>query len=307
MSFTSSSARTLAGAALLLAFAGCADKPPPPPSPPAPVACEPAPEVPLLALPGADDPPVLLWAVGGVRLSVDGAAAYSSPEEPKHLAVGDHTLRAEADGDEPLEIRFRVTPFVPALLHVQADEGVGLSLAFAGVTCRSCEFANVPPALAPEPRALPARELLPGAASSLRRGDWRRAAGYLRQVPASQRKHPLFSRLAAGVYAATLQDDKARAALASIPARKANDLGRLLDALSSRFQKDAPGAVTSHAKRFEGLSLAFNTAVRDSRLPAQQQAVEGAEATVRELAKDIRAARPDDCGLQKDVLGALVR
>jgi hypothetical protein len=289
-----------------------------------------------LALPGADDPPVLLWAVGGVRLMVDGAAAYSSPDEPKHLSVGDHILRAEAEGLEPLEIRFHVEPFVPALLHVQADEGVGLSVAFVGVTCRSCEFANVVPSLDPEPREMPVKELLPGAAASLRRSDWRRAAGYLRQVPASERKRPPFTRLAASFYASTLQDEKARAALASIPAAKANDLGRLMDALgrlekserarraqvllarwnklaerfaalSGRFQGDAPGPVTAHSKRFEGLSLAFNTAVRDDRLPGQQRAVEGAEATVRALAADIRAARPNDCGFQKDVLGALVR
>jgi hypothetical protein len=86
-----------------------------------------------------------------------------------------------------------------------------------------------------------------------------------------------------------------------------NRLTERFAVLASQFQKDAPGAVTTHSKRFEGLSQAYAAASRDDRMSGLQQAVEGAEATVRALAKDIRAARPDDCALQKSVLGALVR
>jgi len=98
-----------------------------------------------------------------------------------------------------------------------------------------------------------------------------------------------------------------RARRAQVLLARWNKLTERFAALVSRFQKEAPGPVTSHSKRFESLSVAFNTATRDDRLSGQQQAVEGAEATVRALARDIRAARPEDCGLQKDVLGALVR
>lgn len=324
----------VAGAALAAALVvGCADKPPQPAPEPA---CDAPAEVSVRALPGAEDPPVVLWAVGEARLFVDGAPAFSPPEEPKHLAVGSHTLRAEAPGEEPLELRFQVEPFTPAVIHVQRDAGAGLTLVSVGAACRSCEFAGLAPELAPTASRAKVPVLLAGAAAALRKSDWTRAAAFLREVPARERNRPLFLRLVARVYADTRQEEKARAALASIPEKDGNDLERLLGihadlvraerarrgevllarwnklaaqfgALISQFQKDAPGPVAAHARRFEGLSEVYAAATRDGQLAGQASAVDGAEATVRALAADIRAARPRDCQLQRDVLGALMR
>jgi len=331
----SSTPRRLLGAALLaLACAsGCTDKPAPPP---AEAPCDVPADIPLLAQPDADDPPVLLWAVGPVKLSVDGAVAFSPPDEPRHFRVGEHSLRAEAPGQEPLTLRFRLEPFSPAFFHAQVDEGIGLSVVSLGAPCTGCGFADTSPSFDPVPPELPVPDLLGAAASALRRSDWRRAVAFLRQVPPRHRHDPRYLRLEAAARAAGLQPDEARAALQRIPKASSNDLARVLDAhtalertertrreqvllvrwnrlaerfgaLVARFQQEAPSAVAAHTPRFESLSRAYAIAARDKRLSGQQAAVDGAEATVRQLAKDIRAARPSDCALQKNVVGALVR
>jgi len=298
--------------------------------------CDAPTDVPLLAQPQADAPPVLLWAVGGVRVSLDGAAAYSPPEAPLHLAVGPHVLDAEAPGQERVTLHFRVEPFTPALFHAQLDEGLGLSVVYLGAGCIGCAFADTPPTLDPLPPGLPVPALLGAAASALRRSDWRRAVFFLRQVPRTQRNDPRYARLEAIARMAALQPNEARSALKRIPPSASKDLSPLVDAyaalehsepnrraqvllerwnrlaerfgaLVSRFQQEMPSAIAAHVQRFETLSRVYAVAARDGRLAGQQEAVEGAEATVRQLAKDLRATRPQDCALQKDVVGVLLR
>src|SRR5690348_1634999 len=73
------------------------------------------------AQPEADGPPLPLWAVGEVRLFLDGEAVFSPPEEPRHFGSGEHLLRIEAEGQQPVETRIRLDAFTPALVHAQID------------------------------------------------------------------------------------------------------------------------------------------------------------------------------------------
>jgi hypothetical protein len=285
---------------------------------------------------GAEAPPVILWAVGPVRLFVDGAAAFSAPEDPKALPVGQHTLKAEAPGQAPLTTRFLVEPFTPAFFHVEADAEAGLTLARLGTVCTSCEAPVAVVELSYEKSAEPASALLTQAAQALRADDWRTAAAKLRQVPARQRGLPLFHRLAAGVYEATSQPERARDELLAIDAAGSNDLRALMGRLEAlqkveraraqqvatarwnkvterfarlvdKFARVVPGPVASSTARMAELSKAFTEANRLGEVEGQQAALSAAEEALGTFAAQLRASRPLDCPFQADVVQTLAR
>src|SRR5262245_12081022 len=53
-------------------------------------------------LPDAEAPPVILWAAGAARLFIDEQPAFSPPERPRRFTPGEHTVRIEAPGEEPI-------------------------------------------------------------------------------------------------------------------------------------------------------------------------------------------------------------
>jgi hypothetical protein len=156
-------------------------------------------------------------------------------------------------------------------------------------------------------------------------------------VPVKERRSPLFLRLAARVYADSLQPELARQSLEAIPAAQAHDLRGLLvqldrmsrseherrkkvaldrwnklterlGGLVARFGKDASGPAATAARRFERLSKMVEEAVqRPSGYKQEEEAIAAAEQALLALAGEIRATRPEDCAFQAEVAAALVR
>lgn len=321
--------------ALALVFAK--KSPAQPPAPDAPIAPETGRcEIPALesvrAMPDAEGPPVLLWAAGDVRLYLDGKAAFSPPEQPRHFSVGEHTLRLEAEGHPPYELRVRFESWTPALLHAELDPEAGLTLARLEAPCASC-----PPALQPyeviaisEPSsAAPRTE----AAAALRDNAWPRALSFLEQVPRAERRDRLFRRLESTVYADT---NSSAAALRTLKSIDDPDLRTLLDAhhrlvdaertrrhavqlarwnrtterfsaLTEGFGKTLPQAVGSASERLAALSPVFEQAYAAGDSLDAEEALQAAEAALLTLTQQLRATRPRDCVFQAEVVGTVTR
>lgn len=285
-------------------------------------------------LPDADSPPAILWADGNVRLFLNGEPTYSSPDEPRRLRTGDYEIRADAPHAQRVVTRMTVAPFEPVLVEASFDDVLGLSVLRLGAACKSCDFAESPVVLTPERSSTPTSRLLSEAAAALRHDDWFTGASRLRQVPQSERGKPPFLRLAAIVYADTLQPQLAERTLALLPpgsplprlvqthrrlqaAERERKQSVVLDrwnkvterfaALIGRFEKAAPAPVASAAKRLEKLSGAFEAASRTKDVPSEQETLAAAESALAALGSEIRATRPDDCAFQADVVATLVR
>jgi hypothetical protein len=292
--------------------------------------------VPVRALPDADDPPVILWAVGAVRLFVDDAPAFSAPDAPRHFKVGEHILRVEAAGAEPIRTRFQLDAFSPALFHAQRDERLGLSLVRLGSACVSCAQPLDLVKLDAEPSDVRPAALLDGAAGALRRDEWLRAAAFLRGVPLAERNASAFHRLASVVYADGLQPELARNELGAVPERQSPDLANLLsrwDALQTqekvrrgevvrarwnkvterfqgligRFNTEVPGPTATASRRLAELSAGFERAQDKGDSLEEERLLAAAEQTLLGAVVDIRAARPEDCDFQAAVVAKVMQ
>jgi hypothetical protein len=281
-------------------------------------------------LPDAEAPPVLLWAAGAARLYVDEQPAFSPPEQPRRFTPGEHTVRIEAPGEEPIRTRIRVDSFTPVLLHAQADPQFGLSLVRFGAGCLPCEPPATPVDLSPSRKPSPTSTVLLASAGHLRHDRWPQAADGVRRASAADRKRPIFYRLAAITAEDGAQHALARALLERIPPAQSNDLATLLPAfdqliasesqrrkdvtlarwnkitewfagVSARYQGDAASPVSAATKRFSQLSLVFDTAVREGTVEQQAEVVRSGEQTLTTLIKDLRAQKPDDCRFQQEL------
>jgi hypothetical protein len=299
--------------------------------PAAPLGCGPQ-RADFHPLPDAESPPVIFWAAGAARLFVDDQPAFSAPDHPRRLAPGEHAVRIEAGGAEPILTRIRVDPFTPVLLHAELDPQVGLSLVRLGAHCLPCQPAPKPVDLSPA-RNTKSGSTLPASAGHLRHDRWPPAADAIRHASPADRTRPIFFRLAAITAEDGAQHDLARALL---DRAETNDLKTLLPAfdrltaaeakrrkdvtlarwnkltewfasLSSRYQGDASSPVSAATKRFSQLSQVFDTAVREGKLDQQAEVVRGGEQALTELVKELRALKPDDCRFQQDLsaVGAL--
>ncbi len=322
-------------ALLLLLLAGCPKPSTPTAALDAGVACPPIAVKPPRPLAGAEGPPLLLWATGEVRLFVDGQAAFSPPESPRFFPAGEHTLKVEAPGRPPLETRFRLSPFTPALFHAEVRDDV-LTLVRLGSVCTSCTPPVIPPELTFARSKATAMVLFEDAAAALQRDDWASAAAKLKGVRPADRSHPLFLRLAAAVYASAAMPDEGRRALRGISAKQSPELPALLAALErleaserkreqdvvmarwnatterfgrlvSHFESELPGATAAGAARLAELSRAFESAMRARDVVEQDITLRAAEAALEQLVAQLRSSRPDDCAFQNDVVATLVR
>jgi hypothetical protein len=307
----------------------------PPPRHPA-SSCAVPKAVTVRALPEADDPPVILWAVGEVRLFVDDAPAFSAPDAPRHFKVGEHALRVESAGAESIRTRFQLDPFTPALFHAQRDERLGLSLVRLGSACASCAQPMDLVKLDIEPSEVRTPALLESAAAALRRDEWTRAASFLRGVPAADRGAGAFRRLASVVYADGLQPELARSELAEVPEKQSPDLANVLakwDALQAqeksrraqvvrarwnkvterfqgligRFNTEAPGPTATASRRLAELSSGFERAQDKGDSLEEERLLAAAEQTLLGAVVDIRAARPEDCDFQAAVIAKVMQ
>lgn len=302
---------------------------------PTPQRCALPEEVPIRALSEAEAPPVLLWASGQVRIYVDEVATFSPPEDPKRLAPGEHRLRVEAEGHEPLRTSFRIDPYTPALIHAQLDDALGITLARLGTVCTSCPAPSLEVELDVPTHAAPTDLMLVHAARALRSDDWKSAAGFLASVAVSRRSEPLFRRLAAAVYVGAAQPSDARRELAAV-AQRSSELKMLLERLEQlegeerrrerevllarwnrtterfghlmeRFQGEVPGEISNASLRLAALSRSFEQALRDDDLGRQEAALRAGEEVLSLFVHQLRSRRPADCTFQAAVLATLGR
>jgi len=281
-------------------------------------------------LPDAEASPVILWAAGAARLFVDEQPAYSPPEKPKRFAPGEHAVRIEAPGEEPIRTRIRVDPFTPVLLHAQADPQFGLSLVRLGAGCLPCEPPAAPVDLSPIRKPSPGSAVLLASAGHLRHDRWPQAAEGIRRASVADRKRSIFYRLAAITAEDGAQHDLARALLERVPPAQSNDLATILPVfdklvaaesrrrkevtlarwnkitewfatISANSQGDAASLVSAATKRFSQLSLVFDTAVREGTIDQQAEVVRAGEQTLTSLIKELRAQKPEDCRFQQEL------
>lgn len=299
----------------------------------APVARARCPDVdaPLPALlADAEATAVLLWGTGKVRLFVDGKPAFSPPEDPRRFEPGEHLIRAEAEGAEPLALTFRLDAFRPALFHVEATAGRGLTLAWLGAVCLSCPPALDRISIGVTRAQMPEDELLDGAAKALRSSDWRAAASLLGAVPLKSRQRPDFRRLAAHVYQSTgqpalargeleqLADPDLRSLLAAYSALEEAEAGRerslgmqrwnvVTDKfahLLEKFALEAPGPVQLATSRLADLSEGFASATQKKDPLAQDETVSAAKEALAQFIRALRRTRPEDCEFQARISAA---
>ncbi len=289
------------------------------------------------ALPGAEGPPVLLWATGGVHLYLDDAPAFSPPEAPRHFTVGEHSVRLEAEGHPPLLTRLRFEPWTPALLHAQVDPGIGLTLVRLNAPCTVCPAPTRPVDRVPyAPSTKEPTALLGEAASALRQNAWPQALAALEGVPPDARRSAHFLRLASAVHVDAWAQAASREALEALPARDARDLAPLLsrlDALTAaedgrrhrvqlerwnrtterfgglvrRFEPQVPQAVGAAARRLEVLTRAFETKHTARDTLGAEEALLAAEESLSSLVTQLRSARPGDCAFQAEVVATAAR
>ena len=286
------------------------------------------------AHPDAEGPPLLLWAVGEVRLFLDGEAVFSPPEAPRHFTSGEHVLRIEAEGHAPMETRLRLDAFTPALVHAQVDGAAGITAVRVGTVCMSCASPVSPLELGSAPTGEPMEPLMNRAAHALRREDWREAAELLRAVPVKARRTPLFRRLEAATWLAAAEPMRARAAAEAIRGPEAHELDRLLARLAELEKEEqqryasvvltrwnriteqhaallraATGQVQVNAdelnRRMEALSAAFNEARAQGDAIEQERVFVAAEKTTAELLAGLVAERPNDCAFQTRLAATL--
>lgn len=281
--------------------------------------------------PGADGPPVILWASGEVRLYLDDEAAFSPPEAPRHFPVGEHTLRVEADGHAPFSLQLRFEAWTPVLLHAELDPRVGLTLVRLNAHCVSC------PASLQETESISVRvRETPGdpmvdAAVALRGGDWLTARDALEQVPESERETAPFHRLASVVFVDTHATEAARELLRTLPGPRGQELRPLISrqealfeeeearrrevqlhrwnraterygALVERYGLELPKIVGQAGTRLEALSTTFSTHHEQGDVLGAEEALLAAEDALLRLARRLQASRPDDCAFQTDVV-----
>ncbi len=286
--------------------------------------------------PKVEPEPALALASAGpkVRLLLDGKALAGDEGTPQRLEPGEHQLRAEADGAEPLQLRLVFLPFAPLMIHATFDAQVGLTAVVLGGPCPSCPAPDQKPALDFTRTEQTDAALLADAAQALRAGDWKRAAGRLRAVTPKSRDHLPFARLAAAAYQLSDQPTLALAALGRVPAAEAGTLSSLVpkwtslaaaelarskltgmrrwnllterfSALLEKFAPEAPGPVQVATGRLAELSEGFAKASMGKDLKAQDETVTAAEAALGQFVRALRRSRPDDCEFQARISAAL--
>ena len=288
-----------------------------------------APPVPRERCAHADDPvpplpaepvdlPVVISSEPKVRVWID--------EKPTTAGVGfppgEHLLRAEADGAEPLELHFPLASGQPAFFDLRVDASSGLT--FATLRAQGPEPERVSLDFTRVSDADPV--LLGQAAKALRSGDWRRASSRLRGVSPKSRTHALFLRLSASIYQLAGQPQLAEASLAQVPADEAAGLAAALlafgtvkqvgmrrwnlltekfSALAEKFAPDAPGPVQVATGRFAELSAGFLNATQQKDSLAQDETVRAAEEALGQFVRALRRSRPEDCDFQARISASL--
>jgi hypothetical protein len=284
--------------------------------------------IPGPVLEGGNTSPLLL--VGeGVRFTVDGQSALSTPDHPTRYASGTHVVGATRPGSEPLTVKVELGLFRPAALLVAAD-GALLVPVLLGATCRSCPTAQGSASL--DDGATPAD--LDAAAKRASLGDWVGAREQLAGATAAARRTPRFTWLSMSVWSLTGLPSKVLEASKRLPRPTLTVMEPVLQALEElpsgedarhgalvvsrwnalterwsrlvvRFGTDGAGPMASAAARFSRLSETFQKASAEKDLIAQESTTEGAQRVLTTLVSELRALKPHDCAWQAAVTQAM--
>lgn len=291
----------------------------------------------LLPLPSADDPPVILWATGDVRMELNDELVFAPPDSPKTLKSSSHKLRVEAKTAGKEETTFRVLRQRPAFFYATSMPDVGLVLVRHGTLCESCDEPTGTEQLQYAARKDSTNYLLRETAKVLRQEKWTEARDFLAGVPPKDRQSEAFRILAAALFGQANQPTQALEQLESIAktnpkspvaqlisgfaALKAseekrrekvllmrwNKLTERYSNLVSRFEPEVRGFVDRHARRLETLSSAYSKASETHDVPKQEELVRAAQELVEQFVEEIRAQKPEDCDFQSKVVAAALQ
>ncbi|MFL5320291.1 MAG: hypothetical protein ACJ790_11595 [Myxococcaceae bacterium] len=289
----------------------------------------------LHPLPGAEDPPLVLFAEGNTKVMVDGTASFSGTDAPKHFKVGEHALRIESEGSQPINTNVRVDPWKPGLLYMPHDELLGTLLIRVDAQCTVCRAPVVKQTLGFAKRSDSKEYLLRESARQLRDHDFAAAGELLRGVPMKERKDRRFVLLAAMYYSEVSQPSDVAATLEELSKldsgfAKLNDgmeelriserlrrnkillarWNKLTDrysALVSRFEPQVRASMEERARRFEKLSDAFTKAAEAKDVLHEDELVRAAEDNLSDLVDAIRGTAPNDCAFQASVVATALQ
>lgn len=291
----------------------------------------------LMPLPSADDPQLVIWATGDVRMELDGELVFAPPDTPKLVKPGPHKLRIDGKREGKEETSFRVLSGKQAFFFASTLPDVGLVVVRAGTICESCDEATGLEDLKHAPRGDSAAYLLKEAARILRQQKWSDARALLKGVAPKDRKSEAFLTVAAAYYGQANQTPQAlemvEAAAKAYPKsglgllwqgftdlktkqkerrekvllQRWNKLTERFSNLVSRFEPEVRGIVDAHSRRLETLSTAYATAAEKHDLEQQEQLVTSAHDLLEQFVEQIRAQRPDDCDFQTKVVAAALQ
>lgn len=291
----------------------------------------------LMPLLAADDPPVILWATGDVRLELNGALAFAPPDSPITLKSASHKLEVDGQAAGREETSFRVLRSRPAFFFAAVLPEEGLVLVRNGTLCESCEAPTGSEELEFAARRDSTNYLLKESAKVLRSEKWTEARELLRGVPPKDRKREEFRLIAAALFGQANQGSHAMAQLEALAKQKPkssvaqllqqfeglkllenarrekvllqrwNKLTERFSALVAKFEPQVRGVVEAHSRRLEALSEAYGKAAQTHDLATQEELVAGALGLLEEFVEQIRAQRPDDCEFQTKVVAAALQ
>ena len=217
---------------------------------------------PLLA--GSDDTPLLLWPEKGAKLTLDGSAVVSAPDDPRSFTPGEHKVKVACQGGAAVEHRFVIEAYQVGAIFAECKADP--PLLFIGASCRSCAPGSQPAEDAIRKQAAKAPKdsglrSLSEAQQGLQRAETQRQCAVL-----MQRWNLLTDRYF-----------------------------RVLAALGH----DATDAVDSAQFRFESLSKGITTAHQQQDALTLEESVRAGEETLSVLIRAARSAHPTDCDFQQ--------
>lgn len=291
----------------------------------------------LMPLLSADDPQLIIWATGDVRMELDGELVFAPPDAPKSLKPGPHKLKVDGKREGKEETAFRVLPGKHGFFFASTLPDIGLVIVRTGTICESCDEATGMEDLKHSPREDSASYLIKEAARILRQQKWSDARELLKGVAPKDRKTEAFLTVAAAYYGQANQAPQAlemietaakthpKSGLAllwqgfaqmkekekerreKVLLQRWNKLTERFSNLVSRFEPEVRGIVDAHSRRLETLSTAYATAAEKHDLGQQEQLVTSAHEILEQFVDQIRAQRPDDCDFQSKVVAAALQ
>lgn len=230
---------------------------------------------PLLA--GENETPLLIWAEGTAKVSVDGKTVLSTEDDLARFQPGTHTVRIECKGEAPEESAVELEPFRTAAVYAVCRPGPVIVV--LGATCSEC---RVPAKGNTVERAVATAALDDDTDAALKAAAKAGKTGLAELAVA---------------YARVDKTERTRQSAVSV--QRWNLLTERYQRLLLAIGREAAGAVASSALRMEELGAGFKAATQSTDAPGQAASVRAAEETLRVLVRAARTSRPGDCAFQQ--------